>query len=195
MTWNDYFETVYGELSKPLVAGKKYEISFYIRHGGDSLFFRLQKIEAVMSEYPFMDNPALSPFYSSFFVNAEPKITSDVKFHVAQVDNKSWSFVKDYYKAQGGERFITFGIFYVDIAEVSSETILLNNIGRHGRLIPSGTDKSYIKFGNPIFMKKADFYKKKDKVLFMEPNPITLIKQEFALSYYFIDSIVVREIE
>lgn len=187
ISWDDYFETIVGEFSKPLVEGKKYEIGFFIRHASDSLFFRLKELEAVVSTERFTDNQKLSPDFSGFMVNSDTKIKSDIKFSTYMVDDKSWKYVNNIYLAKGGERFITFGIFY--------NKWLFNNIGRHGRLVKPSTNRSYIDFGNPIFIEKEDFYRKKDKVLFMGPNSENLITLDEAFSYYFIDYVVVREIE
>lgn len=186
IAWIDYFETIIGEFSKPLIEGKKYEISFYIRHAGDSVSFRIRKLEAVLSQLVFFTNPNFSPDYSGFIVNSKTKVKPDLSFTVGDVDSESWKYVSQIYHAKGGEKYISFGIFY--------NKWLFDNIGKHGRIVPKGTDKSEIDFMNPIFMDKEKFYKRHDKVLFKGPNSEKLLKHENAPAYYFLDNICVKEI-
>jgi len=187
IAWIDYFETIIGEFSKPLIEGKKYEISFYIRHAGDSVSFRIRKLEAIVSREMFLLNPNIFPFYSSLIMNRNTKLKSDLSFTVGDVGSESWKYVSQIYQAKGGEKYISFGIFY--------NKWLFNNIGKHGRIVPKGTDKSEIDFMNPIFMDKEKFYKRHDKVLFMGPNSEKLLKHENAPAYYFLDNICVKEIK
>jgi len=186
IAWIDYFEIIIGEFSKPLVEGKEYEISLYIRHAGDSVCFRIHDLEAIVSREMFLLNPNIFPFYSSLIMNRNNKLKSDLSFSVGEVSSESWKYVSQIYQAKGGEKYISFGVFF--------NKWLYNSIEQHGRVVPKGTNKSEIEFINPIFMDKDKFYKRHDKVLFMGPNSEKLLKHENAPAYYFIDNVCVKEI-
>lgn len=185
LSWFEYFETLVGQLSEPLLAGKEYEIKFAIRHAGDSTFFRLRNLEAVFSDSLNIISVKY-PFYSSWFVNNNVKIKPDVRFTLEQVSDEKWYNVNGTYIADGGERYIYFGIFH--------DKKIINSLGEYSRLLNQKKSKTKIKFSNPIYMSKEKFFRKNNDFLFIGGSAKKVKIPSSSCSYYFIDNVTVKEL-
>lgn len=101
--WIEYIQS---ELISPLEKDKIYHVSFFLNLTGYSTV--ANRIGAY-----FSGSPLLSDNTSHFEV--EPQIYSNVFI----TDTMNWTEVSGYFKAKGGEKFITIGDFYLDTMSVA----------------------------------------------------------------------------
>lgn len=91
-------EYAQGELIQPLIAGKKYQISFYINRA-DSSNYTICEIEIGFT------NSLIHTLTNS----GSLMLTDTVKFYIDDVDTLNWSKKERIYTAQGGEKYIYIG--------------------------------------------------------------------------------------
>jgi len=95
-------EYVTGEFSDTLVAGKKYQIEFYVSLA-DSSEFKSDRIGAFISNFQPIQSTINTLYY-------QPQIENDSGSFVA--DTSSWVLISGTYTAGGGGKYITIGNFY-----------------------------------------------------------------------------------
>lgn len=171
LVWDGYMEHITGTLSQPLIKGEEYKVSLFIRHGGSKCYFYVSDLGILFSnsKTPFLTKSP--PFYEDLL---QPNITASFKFSNSFLMDTSWTQVKGVYKAQGGEKYLTIGIFYEEKwkleSRVSKILLIIDNIH-----------------------KAEQFYKKNQDVLMINPNfkEDSTIKNQF-IPYYFIDDVSVE---
>ncbi len=188
-----------GEFIKPLEEGKEYEVSFYYCFAHLESYFLLDKIETYISpdnwvtddifELPPRYTHIVEPFDTTIYKTFE--IKANVTFQDSIINDGKWHKMTGYYKAKGGEKYITLGIFYQ-----SNEF----NQAVHTYCSPS---YYYLK---PNKRKLRRFYKYYQDTLFIHRNPLysptptdkelkkkgQLYRDQYA--YYFFDNVSVVEI-
>ncbi len=179
ISWSGYIEILIGELYKPLVKGEKYQVKFYIKHGGDSVEFKLWSIQAKLTRKKFILD--MEPFlcYDDVIIANDNK--GDLYFDINNI--KGWQCVSSVYKANGGEKYITLGIFYNKKLE--------KDLGRFGRLRDTIDKNIY----NPIYIDKEDFIKKKNYLLYQSKSDINTECGHKLGAYYFIDCVSVIKLD
>lgn len=104
-------EPVSGEFSKPLEADSIYEISFYYRFSAISYFY-LDKIECrISNRIDDLKNIRGQGVYDYDRIMTAD-ILANVHFDTNLNNDGEWHKMSGTYKAIGGEKYITFGIFY-----------------------------------------------------------------------------------
>lgn len=106
--WNGIMEHYTGLLSQSLVKDSIYDISFYIRYGGDICWICSKSIEVLFTKekLQFQRNN-----YKYLF--SKGKIfRASLIFDIQKAnDTRKWVKCSAKYKAKGGEQFMTFGLF------------------------------------------------------------------------------------
>jgi hypothetical protein len=178
MNYDGAFELISGKLSKPLEAGKRYEISFKYSFGGDPSYWKLNKLEIYISEN-------IDKFKKRYLSNfADQIMTPEFRANVAINDtlnnDGNWHVLKGIYTAGGGEKFISLGIFYQNKKFYKILNDYVNNF----------CPNLYHRISEEKFYKKH-------KNIFIKPNlnykPIE--KVHMKLSYYFLDDVSVIELK
>jgi len=170
--WNGYMEHITDSLKEPLQKGKKYKIDFYIKYAGDSSYLMCSNIGAYFSKNKFPFRSDIS-FYNKL-------ITPDIRAQVQSKTNEflsdtSWTLISGYYIANGGEKYLTLGMFY-------NENILTNSIDRFVNYNIDWDKKWKIRF----FKNKYN-----QKMLKVNPNFKGTININTKCPYYFIDDVSV----
>jgi len=100
----EYREYVTGTFSSPLVAGKTYEVEFYVSlHNG--------YIQAITELGAYISVAAPGPFANVLHINVTPHIENQL---TPLADTSLWMKVSGSFVASGGEQFITIGNFNDD---------------------------------------------------------------------------------
>lgn len=188
-------EPIFGELIEPLEEGEVYEVSFVYRYARSACYFYLDKIELLFTKDLEMFKTIKSiPMYKDFI---KPEIKANLVFDTL-INDGEWNRLVGYYRAKGGEEYISFGIFYQDekfnkiIDEYVSNNFIL---GQN----PNREKGFYKKYGRELFIhQNSNFNPKLEKNdlqvnINIEENESSYISQE-RLSYYFIDDIRVIKI-
>ena len=168
------FELISGELIQPLNPGEIYKISFKYRFAGSSCYWKLDKLEVLITQN-------IDRFKKFYLMPSTTDVMSpDIKANVNIVDTVNndgdWHTLNGTYKAIGGEKFISLGIFYQDKMFYKAMNEYLDNFcsGNYNRI-------------------SENKFNKKHKKLFIKPNqnykPIPSVAMK--LSYYFIDDVSV----
>jgi len=175
--WNGCMEHITDSLKEPLQKGKKYKVDFYIKYAGDSSYLICSNVGVYFSKNKFPFKSDIS-FYNKI-------ITPDIR---AQVQSKTdeflsdttWTLISGYFIANGGERYLTLGMFY-------NENILTNSIDRFVNYnIDWDSNKRKIRF----FKNKYN-----QKMLKVNPNFKGEINYNTKCPYYFIDDVSVVLVE
>lgn len=109
--WNGEMEHYMAQLSKPLMKDSLYYICIHLKYVGDSVWIFSKQIELLFTS----SNKILwrDTDYRSLFSNPNDQLTSSVKVNIETVNkSKDWVELNVFYKAQGGEKYLTFGLFY-----------------------------------------------------------------------------------
>jgi len=106
--WNGGMEHYTGVLVKPLIKDSTYDISFYIKYGGDLFWIYSKKIEILLTNDQIKSN--YNTYLPNFGLinNLKATITMDIQ---EAYKTRDWIRCSAKYKARGGEKFITFGLF------------------------------------------------------------------------------------
>ena len=175
-------EHIIGELDTDLVKDKIYEVSFYIKHGGDSIKYSNTKLEVkFFNEFDFFENKnpfdtkhvmdMLSTFYEGIFQKS--RITADATYNLCEVnDTNQWIKMTGKYVAKGGERYIGLGLFYQGekLKEILQKYLVSQKVKKFIK------KQSIIKI-NKTYVKSNTFFGDED------------------ITYYFIDKVTVEEIK
>ncbi|MBN2482396.1 MAG: hypothetical protein JXB19_11690 [Bacteroidales bacterium] len=118
-TWYGSMEQVTGTLIEPLLRDSLYEFHIYLRFEGSSSQFCLKKFEIYFSEKQNIYSLYNDPFYEEMFKFRQ--ITADIVFDISELcDSVYWKQYHAIYKAMGGERFLTLGMFYQEHIDLNS---------------------------------------------------------------------------
>ncbi|MCZ2100032.1 MAG: hypothetical protein LC107_00670 [Chitinophagales bacterium] len=107
-------EHITGRLSKKLEINKYYKITFYLRFlGGDTTYVSKGfGYKFSQDSIPFKSSKKeinkLAPYYHTLF--KENKVYADYQIE-NEFTSTNWFKVESIYRAKGGEKFITFGLF------------------------------------------------------------------------------------
>lgn len=185
-----------GEFTEPLEKGKVYEVSFFYCFASEESYFYSDKIEVHIST----DNWITDPYkYGVFlYIFQIEDIAANVVFEIPMSNDGRWHKMTGRYHAKGGEKYISFGIFYQN--------------KRFHKIIAEYQRNNFSWGQNQHKLER--FFKKYQKDLFLHRNPnhvrvqpyvSNVIKYEtvngetqvyFAdpqLCYYFIDNVSVVE--
>lgn len=94
-------EYISGGLSSPLVAGKEYELSFYVRIAPHAKY-------AVDKIGMYLSNGVISQTFNYALTAYTPQLESSTML----TDYNNWTLIKGTYIAVGGEQYITIGNFH-----------------------------------------------------------------------------------
>jgi len=100
----EYREYITGEFSSPLLAGKSYEVEYYVSLN-DGYIQAIHEVDAYLSVV------APGPFPNALHIPVTPQITNQTG---ALDDTSAWVSIKGVFVATGGEQFITIGNFNDD---------------------------------------------------------------------------------
>lgn len=108
--YNGVLEPITGEFTQPLVQGEIYNVRFSYRFAGKSAHSCLNRLEAYISnDYPF---PRSLNYMNEFKSYITPEISNNVSFSSNLVNDGEWHELDGVYKAKGGEKYISLGVFY-----------------------------------------------------------------------------------
>ncbi len=193
-------EPISGEFKKTLEEGKLYEVSFWYRFAGVNSYFKLDRIECIIGNSIDHFKYNRQQGFTDYERIITPEMKANVNFEESLNNNGEWHKMTGYYTARGGEKYITFGIFYQNekLNKIIREYITRNfELGQNEHL-------------------KERFYKKYRKYLtFIHRNPdyVPMIRNKMLevtfetkshatsyihhehISYYFIDNISVKEVK
>ncbi len=187
-----------GDLIKPLEEGKEYEISFYYCFAHLESFFLLDKMEAFISPNKWVKDGifesrrythVVEPFDTTIIYKLF-EIRANVIFQDSIINDGKWHKMTGCYKAKGGEKYISLGIFYqsTEFSQAVNDYL--------GYEFSWGITKRNLK----------KFYKYYQDVLFIHRNPLysprldahTEPKEKdyyptYQSAYYFFDNVSVVE--
>jgi hypothetical protein len=191
-------EIISNELLLPLEAGKKYEISFFYRYAKYISYYQLSKLEIYLS--PDINNFKSINYPFSFYKDV---ITTNTKANVvfdSIINDGEWHIATAIYNARGGEKYLSFGIFYQNdkLFKIMNEYLMNNfvigqNMDKYERFV-----KKYAKYlsfirSNPFF--NPDEIKETLVVTFETKNKIETTISKWKFPYYFIDDVSLVEIK
>jgi hypothetical protein len=132
--YNGYMEHITGMLSEPLVAGKSYEVSFYLK------FYIFDNRYVAASKgigFKFTTTPYVFGYFDSLGVKPRPyydilfmdnKVFADFEID-EYITDTVWQKYSTVYKANGGEKYITFGRFaYPDDRRIIRQVQRFRNV-------------------------------------------------------------------
>jgi hypothetical protein len=134
ISYNGYMEHITGTLTEPLVAGETYEVSFYLRlNVFDSRYIAASKgvgFKFTTTPYVFGHFDSLgvkpSPYYDNLF--KDNKVFADFEID-EYITDTVWQKYSTVYKANGGEKYITFGRFaYPDDRRIIRQVQQFRNV-------------------------------------------------------------------
>jgi len=175
--WQGYIEYVTGTLSEPLKEGKTYKVSYYTQYAGNISQFYISVLGAYFTKKSnFFYLAKSDPFFKEM-------LKPDIKAHIKNNENNflnndsTWILISGNYKAKGGEKYITIGVFYEDNFNLElSDKLLSIELSKKKR------DKLYFK--NQEILKLNPNYKENKFI------------SDFAgVAYYFIDDVSVEEVK
>jgi len=190
-------EPITGEFTAPLEAGKTYEISFYYRFANSASYFYSDKIEAFISTDNWMKRiRSHLPFYKDI---VKKEIAANVIFETPMINDGEWQKMTGYYHAKGGEKYISFGIFYQNeqFFKIINEYV---NKGFDWGRNQHQLEGFFRKYRNDLFIHRNPYFSTSPDNLSMEVTFETnkgattyVTKQK--LCYYFIDNVSVVEVK
>lgn len=173
-------EHIQSQLKEPLKAGQKYKVSFWVR-----LDYQYSDYAAYNIGLYFSKNKKIFGDYLLSKHNYIEGMTPELQAHVSNekgnfITDTTWKEISGIYTAQGGEKYITIGMFWDDNPKVvkawerAKENQSWGNTKRFGKTV-----KKYL-------LKKNKYMEKK-----YEKSP-SKIGQHFP--YYLIDDVSVIEL-
>ncbi len=109
-SWNGQVEHFTGCLNQPLQKDSLYKVSFHIKYAGDSVWIYSKTIGVLFT--PKSKLLYWSTDYKGLFDHGK-HLTESLKFNIEKTyTERNWLEFTGIYKANGGEKFITFGLFY-----------------------------------------------------------------------------------
>lgn len=112
MNWDGVGEHLTGTLKQPLEKGKKYNVSFYIRHAGKASRFGFEKIGIHFHERLFPLGTYDFPFYKDL-IEKEHNFDIVSKNNCFVFNDTAWTKIEGVYTAEGREQFFTMGVFWL----------------------------------------------------------------------------------
>ncbi len=186
LAWDGYMEYVTGTISEPLKIGRTYNVSFYVQCSGKTSYFYLACLGALLSKTQNIYRCKASPFYNDLITytdNAKKNNATKIKAQIKNCDtcfitsDSSWTQISGQYKAQGGEKYITIGVFYEEKYDMKIYEPL-RNVGVSEK-------------------KKKKIFTKYQEIFKLNPNfkPGKFISNVWEYPYYFIDDVSVEEVK
>ncbi len=174
-------EHIQSQLKEPLKAGQKYKVSFWVR-----LDYKYSDYIAYNIGLYFSKNKKILGDYllskDSYIEGITPELQAQVSNEKGKfITDTIWTEISEIYTAQGGEKYITIGMFWDDNPKVvkawerAKENQSWSNIKRFGKAVKK------------CLLKKNRYMEKK-----YEKSPAK-IEQHFP--YYLIDDVSVIKIE
>jgi len=175
-------EHIIGELDYKLIKNKVYEVSFHIKHGGDSIKYSNTKFEVKFfnesdffkGKNPFDTEYGIDMFNTNYKgIFQKSNIIADVTYDLCEVNNTNqWIKVTGNYVAKGGESYLGLGLFYQGekLKEILQKYLVSQKV------------KKFIKKQSIIKINKT----------YVQSN--TFFGNE-NITYYFIDEVIVEEIK
>jgi hypothetical protein len=173
--WSGELEHYTGCLIQPLKKDSIYKVNFYVKYAGDSVWIYSKLIELLFTqEIKFLE---WNTNYRYLFKHdKQPQASVKVDIEKAYI-TRDWIKCTAEYKAQGGEKYMTFGLFYQgdNFIELCNEYLKkYNNFEKQKKFI--NTHEVYPIFTNHNF------------------NP-TLRNKFRVYAYYFIDNVSVTPLK
>lgn len=162
-------EHITGILKKPLRRDSIYVVSFYVRFAQYISDYSAKGIGAFLSEEnPFIDFRTPDTYFNTLTPACRAQI-----LHVEFLTDTTWVKVEGNYKARGGEKYITLGLFWNDDLKLSKMV-----------------DKLHQSYSWHLLTLSSEYLTK----VILKPNKLmrlTTGKNNIKLSYYFFDNISV----
>jgi len=175
------YEYIQGELKEPMKMKKKYKVSFWVRLQHTRSKYLSNNLGVCFSKEKVFNEGAFLEYNVSGSHDIKPSISTYPNF----ISDTSWVEIKGEYIAKGGEKYITFGFFWVDnpevIKTVERTRVYRKNIDKQLRQLK----KVYTKFllrENPYVLPDEKLYKENDKYPLGKQN----------LAYYLFDNVSVE---
>lgn len=191
-------EHITGTLKEPLVKGKQYRLTLYVKHAGQKSAIKLSKMEALFSSVSeHLSIPEKSVFkddeilYDNLFSELKPTADVVLPIQEGKIATNGWQKITGEYTASGGEKFLTFGLFYQ--GETTSNSLKriaekyqksFSQMKKRKRLLENIGQK-----GVEFICYNADY----DISEWFSEDGIPSNQRDF--SYYFIDQVSVIAIE
>jgi hypothetical protein len=197
ITYYGATEPFSGELSQPLQQGKKYEVSFYYKYAVEASYSYLDKIEVMMSkDLKMFKKIGGGGMYKNI---VKPEMKANVELNDNLINDGEWHQIKGYYDAIGGEKHISFGIFYQSekFIKIIDEYVGYNfvigwNKEKESKFLKKyKNDLSFI-HKNPYYKGVNGDYKVQVEMNTNQETNNYIMKER--LSYYFLDHVSVLEI-
>ncbi|TCO07752.1 hypothetical protein [Natronoflexus pectinivorans] len=193
-------EPISGEFKEPLERGKLYEVSFSYRYAGVNAYFYLDRIECIIGKDLDQFKYIRMRGMTSYERIITPGMNANVKFEKTLNNNGDWNRITGFYKAEGGERYITFGFFYQNeklnkiIREyVSHNFVLGHNSHLEDRFFRKHRKHLTFIHRNPDYVPKTE--NRMLELTFEEETIKTSSIYQERISYYFIDDVSVKEVK
>jgi hypothetical protein len=175
-------EYISGELSEPLIYGKKYKVSYYVCYAGNSSYFYFSKFGLYFST---KKNPLDDNFIGQYpILYQKNKITANIENKNGFIkSDTNWTEISGIYEAKGGEKYFTIGMFYQDKIDLEKEINIFINAYQ---------DNDH----NSFSKKEKKYFSKYRDILITNPNFIDNPKYgDEHPAYYFIDDVSVELIK
>jgi hypothetical protein len=182
-----WMEHIQSQLLEPLEAGKRYKVSFWVRLAHKYSDYATYNIGLYFSKDP--DFVGKKYNVSSYLRYMTPELRAHIKNPGGNfITDTNWVEISGIYTAQGGEQYITIGMFWDDTpAVVKALNRCKKNNNLFNREYLSNAFKNNLlienKYIDEIFVKK--FFKKS----------ISEFKHESKVPYYLIDDVSVVKLE
>lgn len=167
-------EYLSGTLSNPLEANQLYKISYWLKFGAGE-----DPAASIGFGYKLSKDSIVFKSNVSAVVGLESNYNSLFSVHRVYADhsikgtflNTEWTKIETLYKAKGGEKFITFGMFCID----NDKKI----------------KKQFLQFtNNPILSRNKEFiYKDKSLLIKKLKEPKQITNKNLDQNYYFLDNV------
>lgn len=179
ISYAGYMEHITGKLIEPLVAGKKYKVSFYIKYYKNTYLAASKGFgfkfsgSAYLFGLPDETDEKPLPFYQKILIH--DKIYADFEIEEYLIDT-NWREVSAIYEARGGEMYITFGRF-----AYHNDYRIIRQLNRFGPSRHYERTKRAIAKNRSLVIKSFN-------------APGILTRPESLLNYYLLDNVAIEEI-
>jgi hypothetical protein len=193
-------EPISGEFKEPLEAGQLYEISFWYRFAGMNSYYKLDRIECMIGGNINRLKYDRQKGFTCYERIITPEMMANVEFIETLKNDGEWNKISGFYKAEGGELYITFGFFYQNekLNKIIREYVSYNfELGHNSHLEDKFFKKhrKYLSFihRNPEFVPKIE--SRMLELTFDEKTKTSRSIYQERTSYYFIDDVSVKKVK
>jgi hypothetical protein len=209
-----WMEHIQSHLLEPLEAGKRYKVSFWVRLAYKYSDYATYNIGLYFSKDPDIVGKKYN--VSSYLRYMTPELRTHIKNPDGNfITDTNWVEISGIYTAQGGERYITIGMFWDDTPavveaynkckenntkgnrEIFSEAIKNNLLVENKYILDKYKRQYTIEYNDKLNTNKYKNYNNREKnyeLHFYFPEK-TYFKHEPQIPYYLIDDVSVVKLE